>query len=569
MAKKVLMATCALIPMSTSIALASDGTVGTITASSLNVRSGPSTSNNVLFTVKKGEVVDILETSNGWYKIRNSNNQYGWASSKYIELTAKENSDFKKVVNITALNMRSGPSSSYRVIKVLKLNDEVEVLSESKGWSKIKYDGRLGYVATKYLTLKQNNNDVVATPDNSQTVDTSDDIQNDNNQNDSQEYLNIEKQVTASVLNVRQGPTTKDYILGKLKKGDVVTVLSENNNWAKIKYNGTEGFVSCSYLKTINSEPIIKPEINPPVEENVSGYNINYNNLDYTLQQHVEAQHKRNSVGGNMIHSSINVGDIQLASVTRCSFENENLVSTTNDEIYAVETASLTEKTARSGGFIVASKNQIEYYLNPSNFTKSDQGMMQFLRIDKYKEGITESELNSYLNSLPNASNGKNVFYNKASAFLTSAKKYNIDVTYLVSHAMWETGYGTSALAKGQTISTYKGKKITPTTVYNFFGIGAIDKSANVSGAEAAYSNGWTSVEKAIDGAAKWISENYIHNEKFNQNTLYKMRFNYDQTWHQYATDVNWANGISKIMLNMVHFYDNASNLSFEIPKYK
>ena len=64
---------------------------------------------------------------------------------------------------------------------------------------------------------------------------------------------------------------------------------------------------------------------------------------------------------------------------------------------------------------------------------------------------------------------------------------------------MWETGYGKSTLAKGQTITSYKGKPLdSPVTVYNFFGIGAIDNSANVSGAEASYYNGWNIIKHII-----------------------------------------------------------------------
>ena len=224
----------------------------------------------------------------------------------------------------------------------------------------------------------------------------------------------------------------------------------------------------------------------------------------------------------------------------------------------------------KSRAFTPASKSDVEYYLDPNNFTNSDKGMLQFLKIDSYKGGITESELNSYLNSLSKV-NGKNtIFYNQGKSFIDAAKKYDIDLVYLVSHAMWETGYGKSVLAQGQTITSYKGNKLpSPVTVYNFFGIGAIDKSANVSGAEASYSNGWTSVEKTIEGSAKWISDNYIKSSKYNQNTIYKMKFNYDYSWHQYATDVNWANGISGVMYKLISMYDTGSNLNFEVPIYK
>ena len=47
------------------------------------------------------------------------------------------------------------------------------------------------------------------------------------------------------------------------------------------------------------------------------------------------------------------------------------------------------------------------------------------------------------------------------------------------------------------------------------------------------------------------------------------MKFNYDYSFHQYATDVNWANGISGIMYKLISMYDTSSNLSFEVPNYK
>ena len=99
--------------------------------------------------------------------------------------------------------------------------------------------------------------------------------------------------------------------------------------------------------------------------------------------------------------------------------------------------------------------------------------MLQFLRIDRYKDGITANELNKFLNSNGGTSR---VFYNKGQQFIDAAKKYDIDVVYFVAHCMWETGYGRSTLAKGQTLTSYKGQALSkPVTVYNFFGIGAYD----------------------------------------------------------------------------------------------
>ncbi|WP_155484896.1 N-acetylglucosaminidase, partial [Paraclostridium sordellii] len=332
------------------------------------------------------------------------------------------------------------------------------------------------------------------------------------------------KVVAATSLNVRSGPSTGHGIIGSLKNNEKVEVISESNGWSKIKYNGKEGYVSSTYLSDYQGGGT-----NPgggsggSSSEVVNGATVNYRNLNYSLQDHVNKQASKGN--GNMISGR---------------------------------------------GFVQASRSDIERYINPKNFTSSKSGMLQFLRLDSYKGGISASELNGYLNSLSPASSGTNVFYNQGQAFLDAARKYNIDVVYLVGHSMVETGYGKSTLAQGQVLTSYKGSPLPkPVKVYNFFGIGAFDGTANLSGAEAAYKNGWTTVEKTIEGSAKWLSQNYIHNGGYDQNTLYKMRWSYEHLWHQYATDVNWANVISSVMSRLVGMYDTNSNLVYEVPVHR
>lgn len=59
-----------------------------------------------------------------------------------------------KIVNTNGLNMRKGAGTNYSVIRVLIKNTELEVIWENSGWSKIKYNNEIGYVATRYLTDK-------------------------------------------------------------------------------------------------------------------------------------------------------------------------------------------------------------------------------------------------------------------------------------------------------------------------------------------------------------------------------------------------------------------------------
>ncbi|CEO26828.1 mannosyl-glycoprotein endo-beta-N-acetylglucosamidase [[Clostridium] sordellii] len=480
-----------------------------VAATSLNVRSGPSTSHGIIGSLKNNEKVEVISESNGWSKIKH-NGKEGYVSSTYLKDSneggtskpdEKPNVGTKiKVVAATSLNVRSGPSTGHGIIGSLKNNEKVEVISESNGWSKIKYNGKEGYVSSTYLK-DSNEGGAVTPPEQTKT-----------------------KVVTATSLNVRSGPSTGHGIIGSLKNNEKVEVISESNGWSKIKYNGKEGYVSSTYLTDYQGGGT-----NPgggsggSSSEVVNGATVNYRNLSYSLQDHVNKQASKGN--GNMISGR---------------------------------------------GFVQASRSDIEHYINPKNFTSSKSGMLQFLRLDSYKGGISASELNGYLNSLSPASSGTNVFYNQGQAFLDAARKYNIDVVYLVGHSMVETGYGKSILAQGQVLTSYKGSPLPkPVKVYNFFGIGAFDGTANLSGAEAAYKNGWTTVEKTIEGSAKWLSQNYIHNGGYDQNTLYKMRWSYEHLWHQYATDVNWANVISSVMSRLVGMYDTNSNLVYEVPVHR
>ena len=154
MKSKIALATLAMIPIAANNAYASN--IGTVTASSLNVRSGPSTSYSITTKLYKGNKVEILETSNGWHKIKTSNGTTGWVSASYISILQGSNSQssYKATVNATSLNVRSGNSTSYSVITKLSKGTVVDVIeSASNGWKKIKTsNGTTGWVSGQYLT---------------------------------------------------------------------------------------------------------------------------------------------------------------------------------------------------------------------------------------------------------------------------------------------------------------------------------------------------------------------------------------------------------------------------------
>jgi N-acetylmuramoyl-L-alanine amidase len=67
-------------------------------------------------------------------------------------------------------------------------------------------------------------------------------------------------QVTADVLNVRSGPSTSNGLVGQVKNGQTVTIISESNGWSNITFTGGTGWVSSQYLKKIATKLTLSSE---------------------------------------------------------------------------------------------------------------------------------------------------------------------------------------------------------------------------------------------------------------------------------------------------------------------
>jgi mannosyl-glycoprotein endo-beta-N-acetylglucosaminidase len=206
--------------------------------------------------------------------------------------------------------------------------------------------------------------------------------------------------------------------------------------------------------------------------------------------------------------------------------------------------------------WVNASPDDVTYYIDPNNFVNNTVDSLQFLKLS-VTANLDPTEVNNRI------LNGKGILQGKAAAFITAGTKYGVNEIYLISHALLETGNGTSKLAKGVVIN---GK-----TVYNMYGIGAYDSDPLNSGAQYAYNEGWFTPEDAIIGGAQFIANGYIN---AGQDTLYKMRWNPNSTVsngfasHQYATDIGWA---SKQVTKIYNLYQliESYKLALDIPKYQ
>ncbi|MDY3208429.1 SH3 domain-containing protein [Clostridium baratii] len=155
-------------------------------------------------------------------------------------------------VSASALNVRSGASTSSSIIGSLNNGAKVEIVSTSNGWHKIKYKNGYGYVSADYIKVDSSN---TSKPEDKP----------EQKPDMKPEATTKTGTVNASALNVRSGASTKNSVIGSLNRGAKVEIVSTSNGWHKIKFKNGYGYVSADYIK-VNSSNISKPE-NKPVQK--------------------------------------------------------------------------------------------------------------------------------------------------------------------------------------------------------------------------------------------------------------------------------------------------------------
>lgn len=219
-----------------------------VTASALNVRSGPGTTFGVVGLLRKDEVVKGLATSadGGWAQIlRESDNLTGWSSKQFLTLTTPPTPPppppppteewFK--VTASALNVREGPGTQFRSIGLLFRNEVVQRLeiSADGNWYRVKrnYDDLTGWSSKDFFEP------TTAPPPVSE---------------ETYEWF----QVTANTLNVREGPGTNFKAIGFLSNTETVMQLeaTPDGGWRRIqKVDGFTGWSSGQFLKNVGKTP--------------------------------------------------------------------------------------------------------------------------------------------------------------------------------------------------------------------------------------------------------------------------------------------------------------------------
>ena len=231
-----------------------------ISSEDLGLRKGADSSHEIITSIPSGARVNILDkVSDNWYKV-GYKDFVGYVEAKDIRVLGDNlNQDNVGLISANQLNVRTSPNENGQVIGTLHKNDKVNVLDKSiDGWYKIDFNGRRAYVSSKYVNLISYKNNEVKTEVKKEPIEGTGKV-------------NIN-----TALNVRQASTTNSRIIGSLKGGEKVNIISESNEFYKIEFNNSYGYVYSKYIskdgdsekvKVVKQEEVKKEKVDESKKE--------------------------------------------------------------------------------------------------------------------------------------------------------------------------------------------------------------------------------------------------------------------------------------------------------------
>ena len=180
------------------------------------LRDEPNRGGIALVRIPKGATVTVGISQGKYSRViykRSSNTFAGWFYTAYLSGSGTE--VYRTISD--AVNLRTGPSVSYRLIMTIPAGARVEVLGTKNTWYKVRYSGRTGYIAPGHFV--------------GQTT--------------------VRYTKTAAYLRSTpyMDPQNRNVIL-TIPANRAVTIISEaNSSWYYAEYNGRRGYVGKKVLK--------------------------------------------------------------------------------------------------------------------------------------------------------------------------------------------------------------------------------------------------------------------------------------------------------------------------------
>ena len=363
--------------------------------------------------------------------------------------------------------------------------------------------------------------------------------------------------------------------IGMLTKGEVYEFTADLGNWLRMKVWGRDAYIWKDATRPANRSSAknwsnqtgklnARSKVPLSVYDNTSGTLVEFGKIN----EDVNFKYIKQSGNWMVINFGGREGYVWAPSVIKEKVIKKTYYDYTFDQFVDIQMKA--NPKSDGAGNINATREQVAYYANPSNFPENSDEFYQFLDLSS-PAGLNPTEINEKI------LRGKGILEGQGKAFVDAAYKYNLNEIYLIAHTLHETSNGTSTLAKGIPVDRNgnvtrdsKGKiaktAATAHIVYNMYGYGAVDDDPINGGAKYAFDKKWFTPYDAIVGGAEQVGKNYIQK---GQNTLYKMRWNPDKPGtHQYATHVMWAVIQTRNIASYYKLIDDYI-LIFDVPQFK
>ena len=204
----------------------------------VNIRSGASTQSSILGALYRGQTVTAISSAAGWTKIT-FRGSTAYVASKYLS-KGKDLPVPKKIgagtvkITTTALNLRTGPGLSYRVIKVLKGGTKVTLTGKTaRGWAQLVNGKSTGWSSMQYLASSTTGRPAI-----------------------------IGKRVATADLDIRTTSGANAKTIAEVKKVTALSVTGAiQNGRAQIIYKGAIRWVTAKYLTNLKSNLPAPPKL--------------------------------------------------------------------------------------------------------------------------------------------------------------------------------------------------------------------------------------------------------------------------------------------------------------------
>ncbi|MBR6667423.1 MAG: SH3 domain-containing protein [Clostridia bacterium] len=204
----------------------------------LRLRDGASANAQTISAYFTGTTVTILGGSGEWYYVRTPDGKTGYMHSGYLNITGsitggQLDENTAAVVtsrNGLAVRLRSGPSTQYPIIASYRVGTPLTILTTGDTWSKIRINGRTGYMMNDYIQTSGGNESVAGG------------------------YTAYVVSGNGKTVVLRSGPSKQHEVLASYKVGQKVTVNSYGSTWCSVTINGLNGYMMSEFLSTVKPD---------------------------------------------------------------------------------------------------------------------------------------------------------------------------------------------------------------------------------------------------------------------------------------------------------------------------